>query len=248
MNLTRVSNFYRDNDLREKVSTFNRDKWPEFMFHDPVADALWHHLIEDFGDFQFALVDDKGKIRAFANAIPFVWDGDPASLDDRGWDWVFEKGAADLLAGRKANALSALQAVVDPALRGTGTAARVLDEMRATARYAGLKYMVAPVRPTLKPAYPLVPMARYATWTRDDGAPFDPWLRAHWRVGARIIKPCNNSMLIEASVATWETWSNMKFADTGKYIVPGALTPIDIDVGSDSGIYIEPNVWMQHSI
>ena len=38
----------------------------------------------------------------------------------------------------------------------------------------------------------------------------------------------------------------MKFPQTGDYVVPGALVPVQIDRERDQGIYVEPNVWMVH--
>jgi hypothetical protein len=38
----------------------------------------------------------------------------------------------------------------------------------------------------------------------------------------------------------------MVFPDSGPYVVPGALVPVEIDRVTDQGVYIEPNVWMVH--
>jgi hypothetical protein len=108
--------------------------------------------------------------------------------------------------------------------------------------------LIAPVRPTLKAHYPLTSIERYAAWTTPDGAPFDPWLRTHWRLGARIVRLAPQSMIIEASIAQWEAWTGMRFPDSGPYIVPGALQPILIDRERDVGHYDDPNVWMRHVI
>jgi len=32
------------------------------------------------------------------------------------------------------------------------------------------------------------------------------------------------------------------------YIVPGALVPVNIDRDADQGVYIEPYVWMIHTL
>ncbi len=55
-------------------------------------------------------------------------------------------------------------------------------------------------------------MERYIRWTREDGTqPFDPWLRTHRRVGARIVKNCAALDVIPGTVAQWEDWTGMKF-------------------------------------
>ena len=48
------------------------------------------------------------------------------------------------------------------------------------------------------------------------------------------------------SVAEWEEWAQMAFPETGAYVVPGALVPVEIDRERDEGLYVEPNVWMVH--
>ena len=120
--------------------------------------------------------------------------------------------------------------------------------MIAIARQHGLDALVAPVRPTLKTAYPLAPMERYVHWTRTDGAPIDPWLRTHWRLGAVVVRVIPRALLIAGRVADWEDWTEMSFPDSGPYVVPGALQPVVIDRERDEGRYEDPNVWMLHSL
>ena len=63
--------------------------------------------------------------------------------------------------------------------------------------------MIAPVRPTWKDRYPLIPMERYAAWRRGDGLPFDPWLRLHERLGAGLLEVCPASMTVAGSADEW---------------------------------------------
>jgi hypothetical protein len=91
-------------------------------------------------------------------------------------------------------------------------------------------------------------MERYAAWRRPDGAPFDPWLRAHWRLGARTVRVAPRSMVVTGTVAEWEEWAAMPFPESGEYVVRGALCPVAVDRERDRGIYTEPNVWMRHTL
>jgi len=118
--------------------------------------------------------------------------------------------------------------------------------MRSIASKYRYDWLVAPVRPILKSAYPLTPMERYIRWEQDDGKPFDPWVRTHWRLGASIVKVAPHSMSITGSITEWEKWTEMRFPESGPYIVPGALQPVQIDCENDIGTYVEPNVWMIH--
>jgi GNAT superfamily N-acetyltransferase len=144
--------------------------------------------------------------------------------------------------------LSALLAAVAPNHQGRGHSARVIRAMRAIAARHGLRELIAPVRPTLKHRYPTISMLRYARWRRTDGAPFDPWLRLHWRLGARFLRVAPRSMVVIGTVAEWEAWTTMKFPESGRYTVPGALVPVTINRRRDRGRYVEPNVWMRHPV
>ena len=49
-------------------------------------------------------------------------------------------------------------------------------------------------------------------------------------------------------MANWEKWTGLSFPESGRYVVQGALQPIEIDLESDRGVYYDPNVWMQHRL
>ena len=120
--------------------------------------------------------------------------------------------------------------------------------MKQLAFSESLPNLIVPVRPTWKEKYPLQRIDEYAKWKRADGLFFDPWLRVHQRLGAEIIKVTDCTLTVKGSVAEWESWTGMLFPFTGSYIVPGALVPITIDVKNNSGIYKDPNIWMQHPV
>jgi GNAT superfamily N-acetyltransferase len=220
--------------------------WPEFMRHDPTAERHQARLAAELAGFQALLVDrEKDELAALGVSIPFAWDGTLAGLP-AGWDAVVEQGVGDLDEGRRPTALSALSVTVAPDRRGQGLSRLVVQGLKAAAARAGLGTLLAPVRPSGKSAYPLTPMERYVRWARPDGAPFDPWLRTHWRLGGEVLGVCPASMEITAEVATWEAWTGLTFPETGPYVVPGALVPVAIDRERDLGRYLEPNVWLRH--
>lgn len=82
----------------------------------------------------------------------------------------------------------------------------------------------------------------------DDGLPFDPWIRTHVKTGASILKVAERSMVIPASVEKWEEWTGMKLPSSGSYIMEDGLVPLEVDKEANTGVYIEPNVWMRHTI
>jgi hypothetical protein len=105
----------------------------------------------------------------------------------------------------------------------------MIQRMRKIGREHGLNALIAPVRPTLKHHYPLAPMERYITWRRPDGTLLDPWLRTHERVGGEIVKVAHRSLTVSGTVGEWEEWAAMAFPETGAYVVPGALVPVEVD-------------------
>ena len=237
-------------DLLPAVRRLTAAVWPphmEYIHHDAVCDEHWPALSRDFADLQPVLCDHRGRVRAAGYTIPFVWDGRPRSLPS-GVDGVLIRGVADHAKGRRPDTVSALLAAVDPAMQGQGLSRRVIEAMATLAARHGLRALVAPVRPTLKHRYPLIPMERYIRWRQTGAAPFDPWLRVHWRMGGRILAVASRSMVVAGRVRDWERWTGLRFPDSGDYVVPGALTTVRIDRRRDRGRYVEPNVWMLHRV
>jgi GNAT superfamily N-acetyltransferase len=221
--------------------------WPEFMLHDPVAGRLWDHLRTDWPEFQLVLAADDGAIAAVAQAAPLSWSGRDEDLPD-GWDDQFERSVAEREAGVVANTLGAIQVVVAGEWRGRGISALMVDAMSDAASTAGLLAVIACVRPTAKALYPLMSIDDYAAWRRPDGLPFDPWLRVHARAGRRIVRPSPRSMIISGSIAEWREWTGLEFPVSGPYIVEGALSPVEVDLAGDRGVYLDPNIWMVHDL
>ncbi|MBS3741771.1 MAG: hypothetical protein KGY74_06600, partial [Candidatus Cloacimonetes bacterium] len=81
------------------------------------------------------------------------------------------------------NVLVALAAVVDKKHTGKGLSFEIVNTMKGLAAKRGLSLLIVPVRPTLKHQYPLIPLPEYADGKRDDGLPFEPWLRVHKKQG-----------------------------------------------------------------
>lgn len=235
----------RPGSLPHAASLTERAIWPEFLYHDPVLDRLLGRVMSEYSEFQFYAWDDEQElVVAVGMAVPASWDGDAASLPDGGLDAVVEARCAEGAA--TPNVLCALQILIAAECRGQGLSSRMIGRMAEIGRDHGLNTLIAPVRPTLKERYPLAPMERYIGWRRSDGAHFDPWLRTHERLGAEIAKVAPQSTSVPGSVAEWEDWTQMVFPETGAYVVPGALVPVDIDRERDEGLYVEPNIWMVH--
>ena len=217
--------------------------WPEYNQHGTHAAEYFGILVPRFAHLQALFVDHRtGDLVARARTIPFHWDG---ILDDlpNGIDAVGLRAVAD---PRPPTALSALAAEVRTEHQRQGLSAFVLTTMVALARRARLAPLVAPVRPSWKDRFPLHPIAAYATWMRRDGLPFDPWIRLHVRLGARILRPEPSSMEITGPLSDWEDWTGLRVHHDGSYVFRDGLAPLRVT--GRVGEYCEPNVWMLHTV
>jgi hypothetical protein len=234
-------------ELWDTPSDLFEGVWPEYNVHGEVVASNWERLYEEFPQYQFALLGQDEQMLARGHSIPVAWDGTDAGLGP-GIDATITGGFALRSAGGKPTALSALSAEVPLRHRKLGLAPAVLSAMATLASQAGLTDLIAPVRPNLKERYPTIAIERYTHWTRPDGQPFDPWMRVHTRLGARIGPAIPRSMRITATVGEWESWVQMAFPETGDYVFPAGLATVHIDREQDVGEYWEPNVWMIHPL
>ena len=230
-------------DLAEPAWELTRDAFPEYNYRGDVLNLYWGRLIEERPEFQFHVIGDDGEILARARSLPLHWDGSIDDLPD-GIDGAIRRGFDE----KGSNVLCAMVIMIPRSLQGRGLSAVAVEAMRELAHRHGLTALIAPVRPSWKERYPLMPIEHYAALRRADGFLFDPWLRVHERLGATILKPEPQSMRITGTVAEWEEWTQIAFPESGDYWFPGGLATVAIDRQSDTGAYWEPNVWMQHTI
>jgi GNAT superfamily N-acetyltransferase len=230
-------------DLWERGEEAFRDIWPEYNQHGDVSGEYFGALVPRYAHLQFVIVDGESEhVVARGRTIPFPWDGTlpglPAGIDAMGLRAVHDPAPPTVL--------SALAAEVVPERQGSGLSRLVIAAMADRAAAAGFDALVAPVRPSWKDRYPLIPIERYVRWTRDDGLPFDPWLRVHVRLDATTLRPEPHSMRITGTVDEWTAWTGMEFPADGNYTFPEGLAPLEVRDGI--GRYWEPNVWMLHRV
>ena len=182
MNVVRYAD--RPDLLEIRFETLTRPTFPEYLNNNVPGNLYWGRLYEDFPDFQLALLDGDDLV-AELHSVPTAWDGSDDDLPS-GWDEAFLRAFEG---GREADVLCALAISVRPDRQGERLSSRMLEEMRRAGGSHGLRDLIAPVRPTRKQLYPLIPIERYAEWRREDGSHFDPWIRVHERVGGVVIAP-----------------------------------------------------------
>lgn len=231
----------------DALSAAVEEVWPEFILHDPVGNLYWEQLPEAFPAYQFIVQDADGSVLGSGNAVPLHLAADIV-LPDGGWDWALEKAFTDRETGLEPNTLCGLQIGIAPSARGKGVSGLMIGAMKRMAQEAGFGTLVLPIRPTLKHRYPLIPMEDYIGWKNAEGLPFDPWLRAHVRSGAQVVRVCPRAMHISGSVREWEQWTGLSMQSDGDYVVESALVPVRVSVADDTAEYIEPNVWVQYKL
>jgi len=232
-------------DLFEGIEKVHEGAFPDYLIEgDRHNSDYWDRVLREFPSLQFVLCDEGENVLASGHALPLDWDGTEGGLPS-GYDGALVRGFENR---QPANTLCALSVIVAKEHRGKSISSRAVSAMKRLAEQHGYSHLIAPVRPNRKSLYPLTPMERYILWRQEDGSPFDPWLRVHWKLGAKILKVAPNSMEVRGSVADWERWTGMRFPESGDYVVPGALTPVTMDLEKDEGIYLDPNVWMAYRL
>lgn len=231
-------------DLQEKICG---RAFPEFLYYSDTVDTFWEKMISYHEDYQFMLLDHD-RVAAVINCLPMDLDVPVEALPDDAFDWAFEKSINDYETGKKLNAAVGVQIVVAEVFQEKGVSGSAVESLKKACAEKGMETIVIPVRPMLKSRYPLHAMEDYIQWKREDGLPFDPWLRVHVRCNARIVKVCKRAVEIRGSVTQWERWTKMAFPQSGEYVVDGALCPVTIDRVRNVGRYVEPNVWVSYTL
>lgn len=232
-------------DLFELQDEIVCESWPEFILQDSVN--MWMRLMECFKSYQLILIEND-EVLAVMSTVPVYFDGDMNKLPDEGLSWGIEKSIFDFDNKIAPNMLMGAQIVVNKKYQGKGISSIALTEMKKLAAKKGFDKLILPVRPSEKSKLPLMDISEYLKLSNREGWPLDSWVRAHCKAGGAIIKICYKSMQINESIANWEKWTNQQFLVSGDYLIDGALNPVSINKESDSGIYIEPNVWILHNI
>lgn len=224
------------------------DSWPVFMKQDPAANLFYPVAGTQYAEFTLVAVDRSapGDLVARAFSVPFVLGCD--ELPDDGWDGVLWRATATRRRGESPDAISALEITIRPDMQGKGVSAVMLGALRTQAARLGFGELLAPVRPSGKHLQPRIPMADYAALRREDGLPVDPWLRVHARAGGVIDKIASRSMVVTGTLEEWRGWTGLPFHRTGDVEVPGALVPVHCDADHGHAVYVEPNVWVRHSL
>ncbi|MEO1061044.1 MAG: N-acetyltransferase [Actinomycetota bacterium] len=244
----------RTSTLAERPDLIDRvwdmpDRWDEFMEHDPIGESLFGSVVRSFRHLAVVATDPDDRIVAHGTAMAFRLDAEGRRhLPDRGWDQALVWAHQDQVRGDEPDTACALEVSVHPDRLGHGVSRQIFAALRDAARTSGFETLLAPVRPNAKHHEPETPMPVYASRTRSDGLPEDPWLRVHARLGGVIERIAPASQTVSGSLDEWRSWTGLDFAHTGPVRVSGALAPVWCDVEHDVAVYVEPNVWVRHDL
>ena len=234
--------------FKDKIEAIHQDSWPAFFIGSEVNRTYWKQLYQLFPDFQVGIADETGNIAAAGNSIPIHWNGKKPDLPG-GWDDAVVKGfetGRDRGKTARPNTLCVLAGIVNKKFKSKGMSYEIIKTMKMIAREKGFQYVIIPVRLTQKEQFPYMSLEEYCRKTRSDGLPFDPWLRVHLRLQGEIIGYCHFSQRVTGTVREWETWTGRTFEKSGRYLIKGAMQPVEINVGKDCGIYDDLAVWVRH--
>ena len=135
-------------DLEGEAAAAFRERWPEFIFHDPVPPRYMPRVHEYFADLDVLLLVG-GRVAAGGWGVPFVWDGTPEDLPE-GYDAVLARCVEDHESGRTPTAFSFMAAAVHPDHDKRGLAVEVLQALVQRATVAGISRVVALQRQLLQ--------------------------------------------------------------------------------------------------
>ena len=240
-----VVNFKDRPDLYEIQNDICGKAFPEFLYYSEVANKYWEKMMAYYGEYQLLLLHED-QIIAVINCMPMNLHIPDDELPEEAFNWGMEKGIKDFEAGKEINAVLGVQIIIPEEYQGKGISSIAVEELKNMCVKMRIQRLIIPIRPTLKSKYPINDIDTYIKWKNKDGLPFDPWLRVHVKKNAKIIKACKKAIEIRGTVNQWETWTKMKFPESGEYVVEGALCPIVIDRENNLGTYIEPNVWISY--
>lgn len=237
-----ISTLTKKPELIDQVAALDNRSWPVFLQNSDVKS--WTHFYDELSAYVLVLTQNEQVIAA-GFTVPVIWDGKadnlPSSIED-----VIQAGLRVKRDNLKPNTLIPIGALVDSSMQGNGLSSKVLNEMKQLAANLEISALVVPVRPTKKSLYPLQSIHDYVQWRNDDGLLFDPWLRVHEKLGAKIIKVTDCTLKVASSLENWSNWTDMIFPVCGEYVVKGALSAVRVDRKMNMATYLEPNVWMLH--
>lgn len=198
---------------------------------------------EYFRDMHLVAVDAHERVVANIDACPMEWDGEVAHLPAEGWRDVSIRATEGF--DERPRYACALGASILKEARGGNLSTDLLLALRGTVLALGYEALLAPVRPSARASMPQLSIAEYARTRLPDGRHYDPWVRAHERVGGRIIGSTERSMYWWGEREQWEEWVRVRLPANGSVLIDGSTGWLELV--EDYGELVEDSLWLLHS-
>lgn len=250
MSLSLPNGYSWDENLKlgRETAELTAQLWPNYLVQEsdiPEPGLKFEITPEEFAR-RFPVwgirEDHTNELMAFINAVQLHVDLSAAQLPQNGWTFAIQAAAKN----QQPNCLCLLVANVNPKARGHGFSQTLVDRAKQATRELGFNTMIAPVRPTLKSNFPLMPMEDYMAKRSDDGEIYDPWIRMHIKSGGQVTNVCSESVRIAATLSKWREWTGLALTKSGLEILPQGLAPLEVNVEKNVAVYCEPNVWVRY--
>ena len=241
--------YFWDEDIESNAETsaLMGKVWPRYLLekgdiddHAAPTSLSDHALTRRFRMWGIRRKEDR-KLVAFASAVMISTDQNRKSYPNEGWRYALNA----YYAGGAENCLCLLSANVDPDYRNLKFSYSLIQAAKELAASLGLSSVLAPVRPTQKAQFPLLPIREYLEKKSDDGEIYDPWLRVHAKLGGEILNICTESVVVKASFSKWEEWLGSSIEGLNMFVPEMGLVPITVE-SEKIGVYCEPNVWVRY--
>lgn len=186
--------------------------------------------------------ESSGQLVAAASALLVHVGPNADSLPNDGWSFAMKSA----MSAEPPDAICLLAINVHPNYQGLGLAEHLIGWAKEMTAELGFSQLIGPVRPILKEQFADMPIDQYVGAKTSDGRILDPWLRLHARLGADIMNVCHKSVIVRATLERWRKWTGLALTKSGNYHIPRGLAPLKVDIDSDVGEYVEPNVWVRY--
>ena len=127
------------------------DAFPAFITADQVAKKYIGRVWQWFPELNIVLVEDGHVPVATGWGVPIRWNGDVADLP-AGYTDTTQRAVEGRERAEQPDTFVICGAIFRPGRTGQGLAAQLITAVRDLAPQAGCQRVLAPVRPTLKPA------------------------------------------------------------------------------------------------
>jgi len=190
------------------------------------------------------ILTEQNKVIAIGLMGPFNWSGAVEDLPT--FKQMVRTGLEIQSQNHPFNSMVGYAICISPAEQGKGLSKKIVAAMKDVAKRESCTHFLVPLRPSGKHLYPLQSADEYAKWRRPDGKLVDNWLRVHENMGASRLCVMEECDVYSGPLKEWTKATGLIFPISGSYIVPGALSPLIVNVDEDFGAITEGNIWVSH--